>query len=130
MSDIPEGYFIARVGGREVELLDYRREPNLIGPGEVQKKKKKKNKSAPKKSLLNLRDGNLCHYCKLVMANNANGPFGQTVEHVVPRARGGSDKLHNLVLAHRRCNEKLGDSYLKCSCDFCKEARRIHEYSV
>lgn len=31
-----------------------------------------------------------------------------TVDHVIPRAVGGTDRRENLVLAHRRCNGTRG----------------------
>ncbi len=55
------------------------------------------------------RDGDNCHWC--------GGPmlFGlpihhhrlmPTIEHIVPRWKGGSDELSNLALAHRICNQE------------------------
>lgn len=32
-----------------------------------------------------------------------------TIEHLVPRGKGGRDSRSNLVVAHRRCNGKRGD---------------------
>ena len=44
------------------------------------------------------RDGHQCVYC-----GRRDGPF--ECEHVVPKARGGSDAITNRVLACRRCND-------------------------
>lgn len=32
-----------------------------------------------------------------------------TLDHIVPRSRGGDDHLSNLRPAHRRCNELIGN---------------------
>lgn len=51
-----------------------------------------------KKELV-LRDGLRCHYCDVMMA------FDEAqVDHIVAKARGGTDAPHNLVLACARCN--------------------------
>ena len=46
------------------------------------------------------RDGGVCVYCE--------SPDHPTIDHVVPRSRGGTDELSNLVLACRRCNSAKG----------------------
>jgi len=46
------------------------------------------------------RDGWLCHYCA--------GP-ATTVDHVIPRAKGGTNDEDNLVAACARCNSSKGD---------------------
>ena len=43
------------------------------------------------------RDGRTCHYC---------GGWANTVDHVVPKAYGGTDALDNLVAACMRCNSR------------------------
>lgn len=37
-------------------------------------------------------------------------PLSPTVDHIIPCARGGSDNLDNLQLAHRKCNRNKSDS--------------------
>lgn len=44
-----------------------------------------------------------CHYCGKRLYW-----FGMTLDHVVPRAAGGSDDLSNLVLCCCKCNRKKG----------------------
>ena len=51
-----------------------------------------------KKELV-LRDGLRCHYCDYMMAFD-----DAQVDHIVAKARGGTDAPHNLVLACSRCN--------------------------
>jgi hypothetical protein len=47
-----------------------------------------------------LRDGNTCSYCGLECV--------PTIDHVVPRSRGGDDTPSNLVVACRSCNSRKG----------------------
>lgn len=49
---------------------------------------------------IRIRDGRRCAYC--------GGP-GDTVDHVVPRSRGGSGHWDNLVCACRVCNNRKAD---------------------
>ena len=50
------------------------------------------------------RDGHTCQYCgeKVV-------PGTSTIDHVMPRSRGGKNTWQNLVCACERCNVKKGD---------------------
>lgn len=58
---------------------------------------------------LTLRDGERCHYCKIKL--NAENT---TVDHVIPKARGGGNAIVNLVLACEPCNHARADmSYAK-----------------
>ena len=56
---------------------------------------------ATRKQLLIHRDGPTCHYCR-----EAPGEKHLTEDHVVPRKRGGTDHLANLVLACHDCNSR------------------------
>lgn len=47
------------------------------------------------------RDGNQCQYC--------GSRNGLTVDHVLPRSRGGEDRWENLVAACVPCNNRKGD---------------------
>lgn len=49
------------------------------------------------------RDGDLCHFCRDAL-NSEN----ISLDHVIPRARGGSNELTNLVLACKDCNNARG----------------------
>jgi 5-methylcytosine-specific restriction endonuclease McrA len=53
---------------------------------------------------LAMRDGSKCYLCG--QGHDPNDPWN--VEHVKPRARGGTDDLENLALAHRSCNLTKG----------------------
>jgi 5-methylcytosine-specific restriction endonuclease McrA len=48
------------------------------------------------------RDGYKCGYC-------GRGDLPLTIDHVIPKARGGSDDWENLVSACTICNNKKGD---------------------
>lgn len=48
------------------------------------------------------RDGNKCAYC-----GKSDVPL--TVDHIIPKAKGGSDAWENLVAACVHCNNKKGD---------------------
>ena len=51
-----------------------------------------------KKELI-MRDGLRCHYCDRLMTYNE-----AQIDHILAKARGGTDAPHNLVLACARCN--------------------------
>ena len=57
-----------------------------------------KNYRRYKKELVE-RDGLRCHYCEILMTYNE-----AQVDHVLAKARGGTDAPNNLVLACYRCN--------------------------
>ena len=46
-----------------------------------------------------------CYCCGKPMAAS-----DRTLEHIVPRSRGGKTTLSNLALSHSTCNERRGDS--------------------
>lgn len=55
--------------------------------------------------------GDLCCWCKKVCLLDVNPqhPDRATVEHLVPRSRGGSDRRENLRVACYACNHARGD---------------------
>lgn len=57
------------------------------------------------RNLTLIRDNYTCVYC---------GKSADTVDHVTARSKGGSDALHNLVAACRRCNTLRGTSCVHC----------------
>lgn len=60
-------------------------------------------KSLSRKNIL-LRDHNTCQYC-----GKASSPQELTLDHVLPRSRGGSSGWDNLVACCRPCNNRKGD---------------------
>jgi 5-methylcytosine-specific restriction endonuclease McrA len=55
----------------------------------------------PTRQAIFRRDGHLCQYC--------GSKQNLTLDHVMPRARGGKDTWENLVTACVTCNNKKGD---------------------
>lgn len=51
----------------------------------------------------------LCALCGVQMCLLAGDPTCATLDHVVPRSRGGTDAITNLQLACSRCNQAKGD---------------------
>lgn len=51
------------------------------------------------------RDGEVCRYCK-----KTTRPF--TIDHILPRSKGGSDELDNLTISCVSCNLSKGDKLL------------------
>jgi len=62
-----------------------------------------KNRDAEKLALAR-RDGPTCFYCGRTRKN----PLGMSIEHLQPRAAGGSNRLDNLRLADTLCNKLAG----------------------
>lgn len=57
------------------------------------------------------RDNWICHLCHGFVdpvAGTAYEPWGATVDHLIPIARGGTHHWWNVALAHRRCNTSRG----------------------
>ncbi|MGH9466405.1 MAG: HNH endonuclease [Terriglobales bacterium] len=73
-----------------IRLLDYRRIPH-------------RTRALSRKNIL-LRDHNTCQYCGTVCPAQA-----LTLDHVVPRSRGGKSAWENLVACCRGCNHRKGD---------------------
>lgn len=57
------------------------------------------------RSAIMLRDAFTCQYC-----GGAPGRSHLTVDHVLPRSRGGPHDWHNLATACKRCNQKKGSN--------------------
>lgn len=66
---------------------------------------------------LTLRDGARCHYCNIKLTFDSI-----TVDHVVPKARGGSNAIVNLVLACEPCNHSRADMGYKKFAERMREA--------
>lgn len=71
----------------------------------------------PTKKLLWIRDEGKCQYCsKNVTCSSA------TIDHVLPKSRGGKHTWDNLVISCSRCNGKKGDRLPKeCNMNLLKE---------
>lgn len=52
------------------------------------------------------RAGGLCEYC---LCREDYSPVMHSVEHIIPKSRGGTDNLNNLALACQECNNHKFD---------------------
>jgi 5-methylcytosine-specific restriction endonuclease McrA len=59
----------------------------------------------PSRSMIYKRDGYTCQYC--------GATKHLTIDHVIPRCRGGGDTWENLVVACSSCNTKKGNTLLE-----------------
>lgn len=62
------------------------------------------------------RDGDRCAICDLPLdrrLKDGNDPMYITLDHIVPRSRGGHSDLENLRLAHQLCNNERGNDPLE-----------------
>jgi 5-methylcytosine-specific restriction endonuclease McrA len=63
--------------------------------------------------LLAQRQGPTCAYCRVRLTepglDGATEPTTRTLDHFIPKSRGGSSLLDNIVLACDRCNGAKGD---------------------
>src|ERR1700678_1383262 len=76
-----------------IRLLEYRRIPH-------------QTRALSRKNIL-LRDRNACQYCGIVL------PAGElTLDHVLPRSRGGLSTWENLVACCHSCNRRKGNHLL------------------
>lgn len=58
------------------------------------------------------RDGDCCQLCKapIELTLQRDDPMAVTLDHLIPRSRGGSNSVDNLRLAHRICNQRRADA--------------------
>ena len=98
MTEEENGHFMhaARLAMRVpsvIRLLEYRRIPH-------------QSRALSRKNIL-LRDRNTCQYCGVTM------PSGElTLDHVLPRSRGGLSTWENLVACCHSCNRRKGNRML------------------
>jgi hypothetical protein len=76
------------------------------------------SKQAKVRAKLRARDGDDCWFCGEVMGSDC------TIEHLVPRSKGGSDKLDNYALAHAKCNRDAANKPLVAKIAMRAELRR------
>ncbi len=80
--------------------------PNWFLPGWVHRRLRKRRIAA-----LRTRDGGDCWRCNRPMRFEGPPNCGKaaTIEHVLPRSKGGGNDLANLRLCHVGCNRHLAD---------------------
>jgi 5-methylcytosine-specific restriction endonuclease McrA len=76
-----------------IRLLEYRRIPH-------------QTRALSRKNIL-LRDRNSCQYCGVILTSSE-----LTLDHVVPRSRGGLSTWENLVACCHNCNRRKGSQLL------------------
>jgi 5-methylcytosine-specific restriction endonuclease McrA len=76
-----------------IRLLEYRRIPH-------------QTRALSRKNIL-LRDRNMCQYCQVVLTAGE-----LTLDHVIPRSRGGLSTWENLVACCHDCNRRKGNQML------------------
>ena len=91
-----------------IRLLEYRRIPH-------------QTRALSRKNIL-LRDRNTCQYCAEVL------PSGElTLDHVIPRSRGGSSTWENLVACCHSCNRRKGNQLpIEASMKLMREPRAFN----
>jgi 5-methylcytosine-specific restriction endonuclease McrA len=64
----------------------------------------RQGRSSAKRSRILARDRHRCQYCGM-----KGGPFELTIDHIIPRSRGGRTAAENLCAACFTCNQRKGD---------------------
>lgn len=65
------------------------------------------------------RPGGRCHYCR-------SNTKRLTIDHIVPRSRGGQNMAWNYVPACARCNQDKAARLPTCKCQHCQRAIDLH----
>lgn len=77
----------------------------------------RKTKYTKEKKQLIKRDGTNCFYCGNPLEEDI------TLEHLIPLTSGGNNELYNMVLAHEKCNQKMGCSGINDKVNFAIKTR-------
>ena len=82
------------LGKRVIRLVNYIKLPY-----------EKLSQNKPSRTMIYKRDGHKCQYC--------GSTKNLTIDHIIPRSRGGEDTWENLVVACSSCNTKKGNTLLE-----------------
>lgn len=82
------------LGKRVIRLLNYIKLPY-----------EKLMQNRPSRAMIYKRDGHKCQYC--------GSTKNLTIDHIIPRSRGGEDTWENLVVACMPCNTRKSDKLLE-----------------
>ena len=80
------------------------RVPTIIICSKYAQMPMKEQKASPQN--IKRRDGNRCQYTNVVLTNKTF-----SLDHVVPRSKGGKDNWTNLVSCHKDVNSRKGDKF-------------------
>ena len=73
--------------------------------GVIAARVKNLNSDAPlSRKNVHIRDNGRCQYCDSIMS-----VANSTIDHVIPRSKGGHHQWDNVVLACEKCNQRKGD---------------------
>lgn len=95
------GHYRAFTQRAELEVYQGPRKPPVF---EVEGSVKPVSRAAKIREVLIKRDGEACWFCGVFMSKE-----DRTIEHLVPRSRGGANHVENYVLAHQECNRRAGN---------------------
>ncbi len=91
-----------RTYGKVRKSKGKRRRPVQLPPGHIAKRERTKTDVSPaKRAAVFERDGHRCRYC--------GSEENLSIDHIVPRCRGGTNALENLAIACCKCNVAKGD---------------------
>ena len=79
-------------------------QPSVIRLIEYVDVRGRQGRSSTKRSRILARDRHRCQYCGM-----KGGPFDLTIDHIIPRSRGGRTAAENLCAACFACNQRKGD---------------------
>jgi 5-methylcytosine-specific restriction endonuclease McrA len=82
------------LSGRVIRLINYIKIPYA-----------KISQNKPSRTMIYKRDGHKCQYC--------GSTRELTIDHIIPRSRGGEDTWENLVVACMPCNMRKGNKLLE-----------------
>lgn len=69
-----------------------------------------------------------CCYCKCPVAEEGNEDMSATIDHVVPRSRGGTNDKRNKRIACKRCNNEKGDMLPDEYTEFMKRMAAVERF--
>jgi hypothetical protein len=69
-------------------------------------------------NLIYIRDKGICQHCFQPVQLDANGPLGPSLDHVIPKSKGGQARPDNLRLVHLTCNAQRGAGLLPEGFDY------------
>jgi len=92
------GHFRAFLAGEPMDGAA--KVPAIAKPADVE------SEAAKRRRKLLARDGADCWFCGLALGSDA------TIEHLVPKSKGGGNRLDNYALAHSACNQAAADKPL------------------